>query len=424
MFESSAATRRRISDAVASRSDEIVQFASELLQIDSETGREGRAAQFVASKLRALGLRVDEVPIVVDEIAAVPGYVPVEGRDFSNRANVVGVLSGDKSARSLLINGHLDTITGEPREDWADGPFSGVVRDGRLYGRGASDMKGGIAAMTMAVDVLLGLGLRPRGSLILEYVIDEEVTGYGTLACIARGYKADAGICCETTDLKVMPACIGRLWFTVEVRGKSAGISSRWDGVSAIDLGIKIVRAFEDLERMRIADIHHPLYPENRIALPCVVTMFDSGTFPSAVPDRAVLRGSLGLMPHESVADVKQTVVEQVMRIADADPWMRHTHPQVTFKDIGADGAEIPADHEIVQALSGSYHAATGEQPTIAGRTGGSDTRYLIKAGATPTVLFGPGVTAEMHATNESVPVSNILTATKVLALTIDAWCR
>jgi acetylornithine deacetylase len=415
----------RISQAVDARASDIVQFASELIQINSESGHEGEIQGFVAEHLRSIGLEVDEVEVVPEDLVSLPDFVPAPGRDFSGRSNIVGRLSGSsRSAKSLLLNGHVDTIPSGPQAAWAAGPFSGAVREGLLYGRGASDMKGGLAAMTMAVVILLDAGLRPRGDLVLEYVIDEEVTGYGTLACVARGYSADAGICCETSDLSVMPACIGRLWFTVEIHGKSAGISSRWDGVSAIELGAKIVAAFENLEAMRIADLHHPLYPDNKIALPCVVTMFDSGTFPSAVPDRAVLRGSLGLMPQEDIDDVKRAVHDQVGRVAAADPWMRREPPVVTFGERARAGAEIPSDHPIVRAVAESYQAATGEAAKIRGRTGGSDTRHLINAGGTPTVIFGPGVTAQMHALDEWVPVANLITATKTLALTINRWCR
>jgi acetylornithine deacetylase len=283
-------------------------------------------------------------------------------------------------------------------------------------------MKGGLAAMTMAVKILLEAGIRPRGDIILEYVVDEEMTGYGTLACILRGYRADAGVSLETSDLCVQPACIGRLWFTVTLRGRAVSISHRWEGVSAIEKGIKIVQAIEDLEQMRWADLQHPLYPDNRTALPCGVCMFHAGMFPSAVPDSAVLRGSLGLMPQEDRKDVERQVVDQIVRTAQADPWLRHHPPVVEFKKTGGEGAEIPSDHPIVATVKTAFQAVTGTSPTVSGRTGGADTRYLIKHGETPTVIFGPGMTSEMHAIDESVPIGNLLLAVETLALTIMEW--
>jgi acetylornithine deacetylase len=151
--------------------------------------------------------------------------------------------------------------------------------------------------------------------------------------------------------------------------------------------------------------------------------MFDSGSFPSAVPDRAVLRGSLGLLPNEHVEDVKRSVIEMVNRVAQADPWLRDNPPKLTFKNVGADGAEIAVEHPIVQTVIESYKKTTGEMPVVSGRTGGADTRYLIKYGSTPTVIFGPGLTTEMHAMNESVPVRNLEIATGVLVRSILQWC-
>jgi acetylornithine deacetylase len=285
-------------------------------------------------------------------------------------------------------------------------------------------MKAGVAAMTMAVTILRQIGLDMPGDIIVECTVDEERTGLGSLACVERGYRADAGICCETSDMQVMPACIGRMWFTIRLSGKPAGISARWEGVSAIDKGIKLVQAVEDLERMRIQDLHHPLFPDNRGALPCAVTMFDSGTFPSITPERAVLRGSLGLMPYEDPEKVEAQLREQIMRVADADPWMRN-HPPVLTTEGGyvAAGAEIPRDHPIVQTVQRAYETALGEPPIMGARMGAADTRFLIRQADTPTVIFGPGVTAQMHAMNENVPVDNLLGATKVVALAIHDWC-
>jgi len=413
----------KILKAIDDQSAEITQFLSRLIQVDSETGRESSVQALIAGYIRAMGLKVDMWEPDLKQLAGMPGYIPHEGLNFDGRPNVVGVLPGTQGGKSLILNGHVDTITSEPVEDWVHGPFSGVLDSGRIYGRGASDMKGGVAAMTAAVKVLLELGMRPKGDVILEYVVDEELTGFGTLAAIARGYRAEAGICCETSDLHIQPACIGRLWFTVEVEGKPSSITTRWKSVSAIEKAIKIVQAVEDLEKIRINTLTHPLYPDNRSALPCAVCMFNAGTFPSATPDHAVLRGSLGLLPYEDVQEVKKQFSEQIQRISASDPWLRDNPPLISFKDLGADGAEIPPDHKIVTTVSRAFQRAAARQPQISGRTGGSDTRYLIKYGQTPTVIFGPGVTEQMHAMNEFVPQENLILAVKTIALAIVDWC-
>ena len=415
--------RSNIVQAVDAHQSEIACYLQRLIQFDSETGKEGPIQAFIAEGLGKMGLEVDQWVPDLAELAKHPAYIPAEGRDFSGRPNVVGIHRGDPSARSLLFNGHVDTIPWSPVSDWQFDPLSGELKDGRILGRGSSDMKGGLAAMTMALKVLLDLGLKPRGSVILEYVMDEEVSGLGTLACVVRGYKADAGISLETSDLHVQPACIGRLWFVVEVRGKPAGISRRWEAVNALDKGYKIAKAIEDLEGLRINTLTHPLYPDNRGALPCAVGRFEAGHYASATPDRAILRGSMGLLPQEDIEQVKQELITYIRNVCDLDPWLKSHQPKVWFEGLIAEGAEIPVDHPIVTTVAKGFEEVTGEKPVYSGRMGAADTRFLIRNGDTPTVIFGPGVTAQMHATNEWLPIENLVIATKTLALTIHDWC-
>ena len=414
----------RILRTVDEKAQEIAGFLQRLIQFDSETGKEGPVQGFIAETLRGMGLEVDQWVPDLKELAKHPAYIPAEGRDFTGRPNVVGSYRGDPKARSLLFNGHVDTIPWQPVSEWQFNPLCGEILDGRILGRGSSDMKGGLAAMTMALKVLLDCGLRPRGSVFLEYVIDEEVSGLGTLACVVRGYKADAGISLETSDLHVQPACIGRLWFVVEVRGKPAGISRRWEAVSALDKGYKIAKAIEELEGIRIAELTHPLFPDNRGALPCAVGRFEAGSYPSATPDRAILRGSMGLMPQEDIAQVQRDFAAFIRSVCELDPWLKSHQPKVWFEGLIAEGAEIPRDHPIVAAVANNFREVTGREPVYSGRMGAADTRFLIRHGATPTVIFGPGVTAQMHATNEWLPLENLVIATKTLALTIHDWCR
>jgi acetylornithine deacetylase len=415
--------RTRILKAVDEKTSEIACFLQRLVQFDSETGKEAPIQDFIAGSLRTMGLEVDQWVPDLDELAKHPAYIPAEGRDFSGRPNVVGIHRGDPSARSLLFNGHVDTIPWSPASDWQFNPLSGELNDGKILGRGSSDMKGGLAAMTMALKILLEMGLRPRGSVILEYVMDEEVSGLGTLACVTRGYKADAGISLETSDLHVQPACIGRLWFVVDVRGKPAGISRRWEAINALDKGYKIAKAIEDLEGLRINTLTHPLYPDNRGALPCAVGRFEAGHYASATPDRAILRGSMGLLPQEDIAEVQEQFRTFIRNVCDLDPWLKTHQPKVWFEGLIAEGAEIPTDHPIVTTVAQGFEAVTGERPVFSGRMGAADTRFLIRHGDTPTVIFGPGVTAQMHATNEWLPLENLVIATKTVALTIHDWC-
>lgn len=277
--------------------------------------------------------------------------------------------------------------------------------------------------MTMATEAVLSAGVNLKGDLLLEYVMDEELSGNGTLACVLKGYRADAGICCETSSLAVQPACLGRIWFEIRIKGKPAGIQRRWEGVNAIEKGYKVVKAVSDLEAIRINEVSHPLYPDNRGAMPCLVGIFQSGSFPSSFPDTCLLKGSIASLPGEETDAVKRQFREFIAAFAATDPWLKDHPPEVIFSGYCGDPAEIPVDHPIVTTVSGMFARVAGEKARITGREGAADTRYLIKYGDTPTVIFGPGLTEQMHAANEWAGVDDLITAVKVLALTILQWC-
>jgi len=370
-----------------------------------------------------MDIEVDEFVPDIDILKNQPGYVPIEV-NFKDRPNIVGIVKGTGAGRDLLLNGHVDTITAEPINAWDMNPFSGKILNDKIYGRGSSDMKSGVAAMTMAVKVLKELNIGLKGSIILEYVVDEEYSGYGTLACLAKGYTASAGICCETSDLCIQPACIGRLWFYIDVFGKTSSISNKWESISAIEKGMKIVEAINDLEQIRLRDLTHSLYPDNRGALPCMVCVFKSGNFPSAIPERARLEGSMGTMPYEKKEDVKKQLKSQINLCVKADPWMREHPPKVSFRPTGGYGAEIPIDSPIVKVLAKAFKKVNNKSAAINGRLGGSDTKYLINFGNIPTVIFGPGNTNQMHSINEYVEVENVICAVKTIALAIYEWCK
>ena len=276
----------------------------------------------------------------------------------------------------------------------------------------------------MAVEFLMAAGLKPKGDVHINIVIDEEVSGHGTLDTVIRGYKADAGISGETSDLAVQPACIGRIWFEIEIHGKPAGIQKRYEGISGIDLGNKIAKAVADLEAKRVATVTHPLYPNALDSLPCIIGSFSGRQLSERVPGRtACSRAASAPCPGEDHEGVKQSLVEQVARAAAQDPWMKQHPPKVRFVGYDAQASEIPRNHPIVETVCKNYKEITGRDPEISGRQGAADTRFLNLYADTPTVIFGPGSTAVMHANDEYVSIDDYMTSIKVMALSICDWC-
>ena len=414
--------RKKLLEKIDQSRDKAVAFLRDMVVIPSVTGDEAQIQTFLSKYMTKIGLDVDMWETDWEELKKHPGYRPVD-RGYEGRPNIVATWKGAGGGRSLLLNGHTDVIPVGGGEGWSDNPWSATIKNGRMYGRGTADMKSGVASHIMAVECLKGAGLKPKGDVYINVVIDEEVSGHGTLDTVIRGYQADAGISGETSDLAVQPACIGRIWFEIEIHGKPAGIQKRYEGISGIELGNKIVKAVADLEAKRVATITHPLYPNALDTLPCIIGSFSAGNYPSAFPANCLLKGSIGTVPGEDHEGVKQSLVDQIARAAAEDPWMKLHPPKVRFVGYDAQASEIPRDHAIVETVCKNYKEITGRDPQISGRQGAADTRFLNLYANTPTVIFGPGSTAVMHADDEYVSIDDYMTSIKVMALSICDWC-
>jgi acetylornithine deacetylase len=422
-FSMTDTVRQKILDKIDQSREQAITFLQDMIAIPSVTGDEAAIQKFVSDHMSKIGLEVDMWETDWEDLKKHPGYRPVD-RGYEGRPNIVATLKGTGGGRSLLLNGHTDVIPVGDGEGWSDNPWSASIKDGRIYGRGSCDMKSGVASHILAVQYLKELGLTPRGDVLINVVIDEEVSGHGTLDTVIRGYRADAGISGETSDLAVQPACIGRIWFEIEIHGKPAGIQQRYLGISGIDLGNKVTKAVADLEAKRVATVTHPLYPSALDSLPCIIGSFQAGNYPSAFPASCLLKGSIGTVPGEDHEGVKQSLVDQIARAAAEDPWMKLHPPKVRFVGYDAQASEIPRDHAIVETVCRTYAEVTGKTPVISGRQGAADTRFLNEYGNTPTVIFGPGSTAVMHANDEYVSIDDYITSIKVMALSIYDWCN
>jgi acetylornithine deacetylase len=388
------------------------------------TGSEGEIQNFISEWIaNNLGAKVDVWEPDLEALKSHPAFV-APAMPYKNRPNVVGVCKGEGGGgRSLIYNGHVDVIPAGPEESWRQKPWAGAIDGRRIFGRGSSDMKGGLAAYTMAMRAIIDSGAKLKGDVTLEYVVDEELTGNGTLAAMLRGYVADAGISGETSSMRVQPASIGRIWFEIDVRGKPAGIQRRWEGVNAIEKGYKISQAVNDFEAIRLEEVSHPLYPDIRETIPCMIGMFQAGSYPSAFPDACLLKGSIATVPGEDSDAVKSRFVKHIEAVASTDPWLSRNQPVVRFTGYFAEPSELPVDHPIVQSVIGGFKEVVGRDPIITGRVGAADIRFYNKYGKTPMVIFGPGLTEQMHANNEYVGSDDLITATKVMALATLDWC-
>ena len=415
---------------------EIRGFLCDLLRIpsvnpwfggDQELQREGDAQRFVAERMRKLGAAVDLFqpdPAGLAKYRGGPGFY--EGRDFTDRPNLAAVLKGTGGGRSLMLAGHIDVVP--PGEGWTVDPFGGVVQGGMIYGRGAVDMKGGVAAMAMAMEAVIGSGFAPKGDIVFATVVEEESGGMGSLAFVDRGYRADAGIMTESTGMTVAPLCRGILWGRLTVLGRSGHIElpqGDWRTGGAVDAIAKarlFLRHFDQMNQDWALWRTHPL-----LALPCqiLVAQLEAGEYPTAFANKAVVTFNAQYLPRERDSkrlggDVKAIIEEQVAMAARLDPWLRENPPGIEWL-VDADCAEVPADHPFVAVMAGAV-ADAGLKPRLEGIGFHTDMGWYVNTG-TAMVNFGPGDPRIAHQPDECLAEAELVLAAKVVASAIVDWC-
>ncbi len=400
--------------------------ATELLQAwvreRSVQGNERSIQESIARYLCQMGLEVDLWVMDGEELKRHPYFV--SPRDtFENSPNVVGVLRGTGGGRSIILNGHVDVVPAGDESQWTHDPFSGAIVDGKLYGRGATDMKGGNLAALLAIQILQALGARLKGDVIFQSVVEEESGGAGTLSAILRGYKADAALVPEPTNLKIFPKQQGSMWFRLLVKGRSAHGGTRYEGVSAIEKSMRVVDAITRLERRRNERIDDPLYARLPIPIPINIGVIEGGKWPSSVADLVKLEGRMGVAPGEEMDDAKREMEQALAALAEEDPWFAE-HP-VEIEWFGArwvPGA-VAHDHPLMAVLSRSYRAVFGQEPVVEASPWGTDGGLLTKLADTPAIVFGPGVTQVAHFPNEYIELDAVFACAEVFALTLIEWC-
>lgn len=399
----------------------LVEYLCELISVPSIGGQETTAQRNIAAKMSDLGLAVETWDVDFEKIKNHPAFsmsIP--------RSEGIGVLGshGAGKGRSLMINGHIDIVTPGDESKWKYSPWKGTVADGRVYGRGSADMKGGIVAALYAMKAIIDSGISLKGKMMLETVIGEEDGGVGALDAIIRGYKADAAIVPEPSELNVVPAHAGVMAFRVTVQGKAAHASLRTDGVSAIDKFLPLYEALKRLEVERNARIKDPLYSSFDIPSPLSIGKILGGEWPGTVPENLYFEGRVGVHTDETCNQVKRQLESAVKKAADKDPWLTTHQPKVDWNGYRFDPAKIPADHPIMETVKTAYREVSGHAPRVEGKTYSSDMRLLVNFGLTPTMIFGPGELRQAHTANESVSIESLEAAAKTYALAIIRWCN
>lgn len=419
----------RVEEIVRENKDGYIGFLAKLVQTDTQVighgvlgGKEKAGQAIIKQKLSDLGFEIDEFLVDDEKIKKYPGANL--GHDNRDRPNIVGTLKGTGGGKSLILNGHIDTMPFGDREKWSHDPFLGQVQDDVLYGLGSTDMKASLAAMVMAAQTIKDLGYQLKGDLIIQSVVDEEGGGNGTLACVERGYTADAAIVGEPTQLNIQPAHMGFLFHEIVVEGQSIHSSQLWNGVNAIDKAIKIYQALKCLEHRWLMTERHPLLPGPTINLGEI----NGGIAGSVVPGSCTLKTCLHYQPNQyetyeqTRERVNREVLETIERAAKGDEWLEKHPPQVRVYQEGYP-FETPINHPLVHEMERVIGEVLNKEAVVEGMPAGCDARLLAGFANIPTIIVGCGDPKQCHCVDESVPVSQFLSLIEIYVQFIISWC-
>lgn len=417
-------TPDQIAQAIDAARDDLITFLQKMVQTSSLPDHEHDVQNLVVQKLRSMGLEVDIVPSNFEDIKNHPAFGD-DGFSPTDRINVVGRWVGTQTGegKSLILNGHVDVVPVGDLSLWHDSPWSGVIRDGKMYGRGSCDMKSGLCAGIFAVEVLQKLGYQPARDILIESVIGEESGGIGTLTTIVKGYTAEAVILLEPTRLEISPVQSGALTFRLIVPGRSIHAAMKPYGVSAIEKFALLLNAINRLDADRHQNFKHALYEDPNNIAPINIGTVRGGEWHSTVPEEVVAEGRMGVLPGESNESAREAFEDAIQLAAASDPWLRENPPRVEWFEGQFESGETPLDHPLIQQLASMHQRVTGLSPTVRGVTYGSDMRLFTNHAKIPATHYGPGDVGMAHAVNEFVPLEEVLTVTKVLANLITEWC-
>jgi acetylornithine deacetylase len=396
------------------------QRLAELVTVPSVGGTdaEHEIQALLAVELAAVGLEVDHWRLPLPELLAAPDFPGVEvHRDEA--WGLVGRLPGTGSGDgpTLMFDGHVDVVpVGDPAAWSTPDPFSGRVVAGELHGRGSCDMKAGLVAAIAAVAAVRRSGAPLRGDLLLACVAGEEDGGLGTFATLHRGWTADACVVPEPTGLDLVTANAGALTFRLRVPGLATHASRRTEGVSAVEKLVPLLTALQRLEADRNREVD-PLMARWAMAYPLSIGRVRAGDWASSVPDLLVAEGRLGVALDEPVADARAALELAVAEASAADPWLRDHPATVEWWGGQFASGRLAADSDLADRVAAAHDAGTGGgTPDRWGAPYGSDLRLLAGAGV-PTLHYGPGDAVLAHAPDERVPLADVHTTTRTLAL-------
>ena len=341
------------------------------------------------------------------------------GHNQTDRYNVYARFPGKTGGRSLMFNGHIDVMPADETDEWTNPPFEPTIRDGKMYGRGTADMKGGLMASVMAVQLLKDAGAELPGDVLITSVCDEEGGGNGSMQAIMSGERADGVVVGEPTSDEMILAHMGFIFFRVEFEGKSCHSGGKRNGVSAIDKAIKVINALNEKEHEWLLTYKHPLLPAPNLN----VGVIRGGNAGSTVAGDCMFETCVHYLPRLMSHDqVVCEFMDVIHRVTKSDPWLEAHPPKVTIYQAGG-GFEMEEADPFVESFKRAYRAARGKDVKVVGSPAGCDSRLWKNIAGCPTIQFGPGNLSECHGIDEWISIESYLQSILIYAELILDFC-
>jgi len=389
---------------------------------------EGNAQRFLKSYLEDMNMKTEfQYPDAKELLPYKDKAGYYADHEFKDRPNLVATLKGEGSGKSIMLSGHIDVV--QRGSKWTHDPFAAEIENNRIYGRGAVDMKGGIACMTMALKAIHEAGFKTKGDVQIGTVVDEEAGGMGTLALMAAGNKADACLITEPTALQIAPLCRGILWGKLVIEGRAGHIELKqgdWrkgGAVDAIDKGLLYLRAFKNLNQDWAVTKEHKY-----MRIPCQINMaeFHAGEYPTTFANHAEITFDAQYLPREKDENglgtkVKAELENFVAQVAKTDPWLTENPPHIEWL-IDADCGETTDDKPFFRQVVKSAQEVNPSSE-IEGIGFHTDMGWFCNMGI-PTMNIGPGNPRLAHHSDEFVEISDLVICTKMIASIIMDWCE
>lgn len=419
----------RLKKVLEENKQEYIEYLKELVAIDTQTighgidgGLEEKGQEYLTSLFKKMNANQIDIIQMEENVIEESLKKHKEGNlghcyKANNRYNLVGTFLGN-GTKSILFNGHMDTMPYGELSKWDSPPHEPTIRENRMYGLGTADMKAGLMAATMAVKLLQDADISLPCDVTILSVCDEEGGGNGSIVSAMKGQKADGVIVCEGTSDELILAHMGFVFFEVKVEGKSNHSGAKYLGVSAIEKAMKLIRGLEELEHEWLLNYKHPLLPAPNLN----VGVLRGGNAGSTVAGECTFQVCVHYLPN--VMSYEQVVNEfesTIKGIAIGDKWLKDHMPTIHVYQAGG-AFEMEEQSPFVKSFKESYKKLKNREPKVVGSPAGCDSRIWKNIANCPTIQFGPGNLEQCHAVNEYVEIDAYLESILIYAQMILEW--